>query len=53
MFALGRNVQYYDQPAIRAIARESARQDYTFASQVLGVVGSVPFQARMVQRAAQ
>jgi hypothetical protein len=53
MFALGRNVQYYDQPVIRAIARESARQDHTFASQVLGVVGSVPFQARMVQRAAQ
>jgi hypothetical protein len=53
MYALGRNVQYYDQPAIRTIARESARQNYTFASQVLGVVGSVPFQSRMVQRAPQ
>jgi hypothetical protein len=49
MYALGRNVQYYDQPAIRVIARESARQDHTFASQVLGVVSSVPFQSRMVQ----
>ena len=48
MYALGRNVQYYDQPAIRTIARESARQNYTFASQVLGVVTSVPFQSRMV-----
>jgi mono/diheme cytochrome c family protein len=48
MFALGRNVQYYDQPAIRAIARDSARQNYTFASQVLGVVTSPPFQSRVV-----
>jgi hypothetical protein len=47
MYALGRNVQYYDQPAIRAIARDSARQNYTFASQVLGVVTSAPFQSRV------
>ena len=53
MYALGRNVQYYDRPAIRAIARESARQNYTFASQVLGVVSSVPFQSRMARPAAQ
>jgi hypothetical protein len=38
-----RNVQHYDQPTIRVIARESARQNYTFASLVLGVVNSVPF----------
>jgi hypothetical protein len=49
MYALGRNVQYYDRPAIRTIARQSARQNYTFASQVLGVVSSVPFQSRMTQ----
>jgi mono/diheme cytochrome c family protein len=48
MYALTRNVQHYDQPIIRAIARESARQNYTFASLVLGVVNSVPFQSRMV-----
>jgi len=53
MYALGRNVQYYDEPAIRAIARESAGQNYTFASQVMGVVESVPFQSRMVEAAAQ
>jgi hypothetical protein len=46
MYALTRNVQHYDQPTIRVIARESARQDYTFASLVLGVVNSVPFQSR-------
>jgi len=53
MYALGRNVQYYDQPAIRVIARASADQNYTFASQVLGVVTSAPFQSRMVETAAQ
>jgi hypothetical protein len=49
MFALGRNVQYYDGPAIRQIARESAGRNLTFASQVLGVVSSVPFQNRIVR----
>jgi mono/diheme cytochrome c family protein len=50
MYALTRNIQYYDQPTIRVIARDSARQNYTFASLVLGVVNSVPFQSRMAQR---
>jgi len=43
MYGLGRNVQYFDQPAVRAIVRESARSNYTFASLVLGVVKSAPF----------
>src|SRR5688572_24097698 len=49
MYALRRNIQHYDQPAIRVIARESARQNYTFGSLVLGVVSGVPFQSRMAQ----
>jgi hypothetical protein len=53
MYALRRNIQHYDQPAIRIIARESARQNYTFASLVLGVVSGVPFQSRMAPRASQ
>jgi hypothetical protein len=53
MYALTRNIQHYDQPTIRAIARDSARQNYTFASIVLGVVNSVPFQSRMAQAAPQ
>jgi len=46
MYALGRNVQYFDEPAVRAIVREGARNNYTFTSLVLGVVKSVPFQMR-------
>jgi len=53
MYALSRNIQHYDQPTIRAIARESARENYTFASLVLGVVNSVPFQSRMAQALPQ
>ena len=51
MYALSRNIQHYDQPTIRVIARESARQNYSFASLVLGVVSSVPFQSRMAPAA--
>ena len=46
MYAIGRNLQYYDAPAVRAIVRESAGQNFTFSSLVLGVVKSVPFTMR-------
>jgi len=49
MYAVGRNVQYFDAPAVRAIVRESARNNYKFDSLVLGVVKSVPFQMRETQ----
>ncbi len=51
MYAIGRNVQYYDQPAARAILRQAAANDYTFASLVAGVVNSKPFQMRTAQGA--
>ena len=46
MYGLGRNVQYYDAPAVRAIMREAAANNYTFSSLVLGVVKSRPFVMR-------
>jgi hypothetical protein len=46
MYALGRNVQYYDRPAIRAVVREAAAEDYTFAALIDGIVSSVPFRMR-------
>ncbi len=52
MYATGRNVQYYDQPAIRKIIRDAAKENYTFASLVSGVVNSSPFQLRAVSAAA-
>src|SRR5687768_11599713 len=46
MYAIGRNLQYYDAPTVRAVLRESAPANHTLASLVLGVVKSRPFQMR-------
>ncbi len=46
MYALGRNVQYYDAPAIRAVVRAAAANNYEFSGLVEGIVASVPFQMR-------
>jgi hypothetical protein len=46
-YALGRGLEYYDGPAVRAIVREASRKDYQFSSFILGVVESTPFQMRM------
>ncbi len=45
-YALGRPVQYYDQPTIRAIVRESEADDYGMSSFILGVVKSDAFQMK-------
>ena len=46
-YALGRGVEYYDQPAIRKITREAASGNYRWSSVILGIVNGVPFQMRM------
>ena len=48
IFALGRGLAYYDMPAVRAIVRDSASQNYRFSSLILGIVKSTPFQKRIV-----
>ena len=45
-YALGRGVEYYDAPAVRAITRDARSNDYRFSSLVLGIVKSSPFQMR-------
>ena len=45
-YALGRGLEYFDAPAVRAIVRNAARDDYHFASIVLGIVNSTPFQMK-------
>ena len=49
-YALGRRVEYYDQPAVRAIASEAERNDYRMASFILGVVKSDAFRMRRSDR---
>ena len=46
-FALGRGLAAYDMPAVRAILRDGARNDYRFSTLVLGIVNSRPFTMRM------
>lgn len=48
-YALGRRIEYFDQPSIRKIVRDARREDYRFSSLVLGVVNSVPFQMKVKQ----
>ncbi|MEX2466837.1 MAG: DUF1592 domain-containing protein [Gemmatimonadota bacterium] len=43
-YALGRRVEYYDQPTIRGIVRAAAEDDYRISSFVLEVVQSDAFQ---------
>ena len=50
MYAVGRVAHHYDMPAVRAIAREAARNDYRFSSLVLAIVKSDPFQMRRSDR---
>ena len=45
-YALGRGLEFYDMPAVRAITRSAADDEYRFSSLVLGVITSAPFQMR-------
>lgn len=49
-YALGRGIEYYDQPTIRSIDREAARDNYRISSLILAVVKSTPFQWRASDR---
>jgi hypothetical protein len=46
-YALGRPVQYFDMPTVRAVVHRAAQNDYRFSSLVLGVVSSDVFQMKM------
>ena len=48
-YAMGRRVEFYDQPTIRAIVREAEANDYRMSSFILGVVKSDLFQMRRSQ----
>ena len=43
-YALGRRVEYYDQPTVRAIVKKAAQNGNRFSTFVLGVVNSPAFQ---------
>lgn len=43
VYALGRGLDYRDMPAVRRLVKDSAKQNYSLSSLVLGVTGSTPF----------
>jgi cytochrome c5 len=45
-YALGRGLEYYDAPAVRAIDRVAAADEYRWSSLILATVKSAPFQMR-------
>ena len=45
-YALGRRVEYFDQPAIRAIAKAAEANQYKMSSFILGVIKSDAFQMK-------
>jgi hypothetical protein len=47
-YALGRRVEYFDMPTVRAIARDAAERDYAVSAFIEGVVNSPAFQLQQV-----
>jgi hypothetical protein len=45
-YALGRGVEYYDKPAVRAIMRQAARDNFRMSALIADIVKSTPFQMR-------
>jgi len=45
-YALGRGVESYDMPAVRAVRDQAAKDDYRMQTLILGIVQSVPFSMR-------
>jgi len=43
-YALGRGVEYFDMPTVRAIVKDSGGNNNRFSSLVIGIVKSAPFQ---------
>lgn len=48
-YALGRKLDYYDQPVVREIFTTATPDDHTWSSLILGVIQSRPFQYRRSQ----
>jgi mono/diheme cytochrome c family protein len=45
-YGLGRGVEYYDMPAVRAIMRQTEANQYRLRDLILAVATSIPFQMR-------
>jgi hypothetical protein len=48
MYGMGREIKYYDMPAVRIVVRDAAKNRYRFSDLIMGIVKSAPFQMRVV-----
>jgi len=51
-YAIGRRVEYFDQPTVRQIVRDAQDDDYRISSFILGIVKSGPFQMMRAEESA-
>jgi Protein of unknown function (DUF1585)/Protein of unknown function (DUF1588) len=52
MYALGRELEYFDMPQVRAVVRAAEDDDYRFASIVVGIVNSEAFRMQALPTGA-
>jgi hypothetical protein len=52
-YSVGRGIEYYDLPAIREVARESATAEYRWSALILGIVRSRPFSMGIMKEKGQ
>jgi hypothetical protein len=45
-YALGRGLEYYDMPVVRAITQQAENDNYRFSAIIKGIVNSVPFRMK-------
>jgi hypothetical protein len=48
MYALGRELEYYDMPEVRAVVQAAEREDYRFSALVAGIVRTDAFRMQAV-----
>jgi mono/diheme cytochrome c family protein len=50
-YALGRRVEAFDMPTVRAIVRDAERHEYKMSTFIMGVIASPAFQQRAIEEA--
>lgn len=53
LYALNREVEYFDMPVVRQIVRDAKAQNYTLASLIKGIVNSDPFRRQGAEKDKQ
>jgi hypothetical protein len=46
IYGIGRGIEYHDMPTVRAIVRDTAKDDYRFVSLITNIVKSDPFRMK-------